>query len=91
MHADTALSEALRGRVVSQSPLTGSANLLVMPNLDAANIALTLLAGATEGLLVGPLLLGVAKPVHVMVPSVTARGIVNMTALAVAQAGGVLS
>ncbi len=86
MHADAALSDSLRARVVSNSPLTGSANLLVMPTLDAANIALTLLSAATEGLLVGPLLLGVAKPVHVMVPSVTARGIVNMTALAVAQA-----
>jgi len=86
MHADTALSETLRTRQVSNSPLTGSANLLVMPTLDAANIALTLLSAATEGLLVGPLLLGVSKPVHVMVPSVTARGIVNMTALAVAQA-----
>jgi malate dehydrogenase (oxaloacetate-decarboxylating)(NADP+) len=86
MHADAALSDVLRGRYVSSSPLTGSANLLVMPSLDAANIALTLLSAATEGLLVGPLLLGVDKPVHVMVPSVTARGIVNMTALAVAQA-----
>jgi malate dehydrogenase (oxaloacetate-decarboxylating)(NADP+) len=86
MHADAALSESLRSRVVSSSPLTGSANLLVMPTLDAANIALTLLSAATEALLVGPLLLGVSKPVHVMVPSVTARGIVNMTALAVAQA-----
>lgn len=86
MHADAALSEVLRARIVSNSPLTGSANLLVMPSLDAANIALTLLSAATEGLLVGPLLLGVSKPVHVMVPSVTARGIVNMTALAVAQA-----
>jgi malate dehydrogenase (oxaloacetate-decarboxylating)(NADP+) len=86
MHADAALSEGLRGRIVSSSPLTGSANLLVMPTLDAANIALTLLSAATEALLVGPLLLGVSKPIHVMVPSVTARGIVNMTALAVAQA-----
>jgi malate dehydrogenase (oxaloacetate-decarboxylating)(NADP+) len=86
MHADAALSESLRARIVSSSPLTGSANLLVMPTLDAANIALTLLSAATEALLVGPLLLGVSKPVHVMVPSVTARGIVNMTALAVAQA-----
>ncbi len=86
MHADAALSDVLRGRVVSNSPLTGSANLLVMPSLDAANIALTLLSAATEALLVGPLLLGVSKPVHVMVPSVTARGIVNMTALAVALA-----
>ena len=71
---------------MSQSSLTGSANLLVMPNLDAANIALTLLQAATEALLVGPLLLGASKPLHVMVPTVTARGIVNMTALAVAQA-----
>jgi malate dehydrogenase (oxaloacetate-decarboxylating)(NADP+) len=86
MHADAALSEGLRGRIVSNSTLTGSANLLVMPTLDAANIALTLLSAATEALLVGPLLLGVSKPIHVMVPSVTARGIVNMTALAVAQA-----
>ena len=86
MHADAALSEILRSRIVSTSPLTSSANLLVMPTLDAANIALTLLSAATEALLVGPLLLGVAKPMHVMVPSVTARGIVNMTALAVAQA-----
>jgi malate dehydrogenase (oxaloacetate-decarboxylating)(NADP+) len=86
MHADAALSEALRNRLVSDSPLTGSANLLIMPNLDAANIGLTLLSAATEALLVGPLLLGVSKPIHVLVPSVTARGIVNMTALAVAQA-----
>jgi malate dehydrogenase (oxaloacetate-decarboxylating)(NADP+) len=91
MHADTALSETLRVRMVSNSPLTGSANLLVMPSLDAANIALTLLSAATEGLLVGPLLLGVSKPVHVMVPTVTARGIVNMTALAVAQAAAPVS
>jgi len=86
MHADAALSEILRSRLVSSSPLTGSANLLVMPSLDAANIALTLLSAATEALLVGPLLLGASKPLHVMVSSVTARGIVNMTALAVAQA-----
>ena len=87
MHADAALSEALRSRLVTSSPLTGSANLLIMPTLDAANIALTLLSAATEGLLVGPLLLGVSKPLHVLTPSVTARGIVNMTALAAAQAG----
>ena len=86
MHADAALSETLRSRQVSSSPLTGSANLLVMPTLDAANIALTLLSAASEALLVGPMLLGLSKPLHVMVSSVTARGIVNMTALAVAQA-----
>jgi malate dehydrogenase (oxaloacetate-decarboxylating)(NADP+) len=84
MHADAALSEALRSRLVPSSPLTGSANLLIMPNLDAANIGLTLLAAATEGLQVGPVLLGLSKPLHVLVPSVTARGIVNMTALAIA-------
>jgi malate dehydrogenase (oxaloacetate-decarboxylating)(NADP+) len=86
MHADAALSEALRGRLTTSSPLTGSANLLIMPSLDAANIALTMLSAATESLLVGPLLLGVSKALHVLIPSVTARGIVNMTALAAAQA-----
>ena len=91
MHADAALSEVLRGRMVSDSPLTGSANLLIMPSLDAANIGLTLLSAATEALLVGPLLLGVAKPLHVLIPSVTARGIVNMTALAAAQANQTLA
>jgi malate dehydrogenase (oxaloacetate-decarboxylating)(NADP+) len=86
MHADAALSEALRGGAVSSSPLAGPANLLIMPSLDAANIAVTLLSAATDALLVGPLLLGVARPLHVLIPSVTARGIVNMTALAAAQA-----
>jgi malate dehydrogenase (oxaloacetate-decarboxylating)(NADP+) len=85
MHADAALSEALRGRFVKDSPLDGSANLLIMPTLDAANIGLTLLAAATEGLVVGPLLLGMKKPLHVLTPTVTARGIVNITALAVSQ------
>jgi malate dehydrogenase (oxaloacetate-decarboxylating)(NADP+) len=86
MHADAALSQHLRERMVADSPLKGSANLLVMPTLDAANIGLTLLSAATESLLVGPLLLGMSKPVHALVPSVTARGIVNLTALAVNQA-----
>ncbi len=86
MHADAALSQHLRDRLVADSPLKGSANLLVMPTLDAANIGLTLLSAATESLLVGPILLGMSKPLHVLVPSVTARGIVNLTALAVNQA-----
>jgi malate dehydrogenase (oxaloacetate-decarboxylating)(NADP+) len=89
MHADAALSQHLRDRMVADSPLKGSANLLVMPTLDAANIGLTLLSAATESLLVGPILLGMSKPVHVLVPSVTARGIVNLTALAVNQAARV--
>jgi len=86
MHADAALSQHLRDRLVADSPLKGSANLLVMPTLDAANIGLTLLSAATESLLVGPVLLGMSKPLHVLIPSVTARGIVNLTALAVNQA-----
>src|SRR6185437_8761896 len=82
MHADAALSEAIRGRAVSDSRLSGTANLLVMPTLDAANIAFNLLKAAADGLPVGPLLLGMSKPIHVLVPSVTARGIVNISALA---------
>jgi malate dehydrogenase (oxaloacetate-decarboxylating)(NADP+) len=86
MHADAALKEVLRRRLVRNSPLIGSANLLIMPSLDAANIALTLLAAATDALKVGPLLLGVSKPLHILTSDVTARGVVNMTALAAAQA-----
>jgi malate dehydrogenase (oxaloacetate-decarboxylating)(NADP+) len=69
---------------VADSTLKGSANLLVMPNLDAANIALTLLQASSGGLLVGPMLLGMSKPVHVLTPTITARGIVNLTAVAAA-------
>ncbi len=81
MHADAALVEALRDRAVPDSTLKGVANLLIMPNLDAANIGFTLLAAAADGLSIGPLLLGVSKPLHVLVPSVTARGIVNISAV----------
>ncbi len=87
MHADAALSAPLRQRLVGDSPLSEAANLLIMPTLDAANIGLTLLAAAAGGLQVGPLLLGMPKSLHILVQSVTARGIVNMTALAAAQAG----
>ncbi len=88
MHADAALVPAIRARAVPDSTLTDAANLLVMPSLDAANISFNLLKAAAEGLQVGPMLLGMAKPIHVLVPSVTARGIVNMTALAAAEANG---
>jgi malate dehydrogenase (oxaloacetate-decarboxylating)(NADP+) len=88
MHADAALVPAILGRAVPDSTLTGPANLLVMPNLDSANIAFNLLKAAADGLQVGPLLLGMNKPIEVLVPSVTARGIVNVTAAAVAQANG---
>jgi malate dehydrogenase (oxaloacetate-decarboxylating)(NADP+) len=86
MHADAALSEAIRDRAVPDSRLEGTANLLVMPTLDAANIAYTLVKAAADALPVGPLLLGMSKPVHVLVPSVTARGIVNVSAVAAMQA-----
>jgi malate dehydrogenase (oxaloacetate-decarboxylating)(NADP+) len=86
MHADTALSEPLRQRVYPHSKLKGEANLLVFPNLDAANITLTALKEMMDALHVGPILLGTEKPAHILTPSVTSRGIVNMTALAVAEA-----
>ena len=86
MHADAALVETIRDRVVPDSRLSGTANLLVMPNLDAANIAFNLVKAAVDAQPVGPLLLGTSKPVHVVVPSVTARGIVNVSAAAVLEA-----
>ncbi len=86
MHGDSALSDVLRQRVFPHSRLKGEANLLVFPNLDAANIALTTIKTMTDGLHVGPILLGTARPAHILTPSVTSRGIVNMTALAVVEA-----
>jgi malate dehydrogenase (oxaloacetate-decarboxylating)(NADP+) len=86
MNADAALVTTIRDRAVPDSRLSGAANLLVMPTLDAANIAFTLLKAASDGLPVGPMLLGMSKPIHVLVPSVTARGIVNLSALAVLEA-----
>ncbi len=86
MHADTALSEALRQRVFPHSNLKGEANLLVFPNLDSANITLTAVKQMMDALHVGPILLGTLKPAHILTPSVTSRGVVNMTALAVAEA-----
>jgi malate dehydrogenase (oxaloacetate-decarboxylating)(NADP+) len=82
MHADAALSEAIRDRAVPDSRLSGTANLLIMPNIDAANIAFNLVKAAADGLPIGPILLGMSKPIHVLVPSVTARGIVNLSAVA---------
>ena len=88
MHGDAALSEAVRGRYISSGPLDGDANLLIAPSLDAANIALTLVSGVTEGIAVGPLLLGLSRPLHVLSPATTARGVVNMTALVASQSVG---
>ncbi|MEO6352518.1 MAG: NADP-dependent malic enzyme, partial [Burkholderiaceae bacterium] len=87
MHGDTALDSALRKSMMPDSPLTGDANLLVMPNIDAANIAYNLLKTASgNGVAIGPILLGCAKPVHILTPSATVRRIVNMTALCVVDA-----
>ena len=86
MHGDSAISELLRSRVMPNSSLTDEANLLVFPNLDAANIALGLMKTMMEGLHVGPILLGAAMPAHILSPSVTSRGVVNMAALAVVEA-----
>jgi len=85
MHADSALSEPLRQRVFPHSTLKGEANLLVFPNLDAANITLTTVKQMMDALHVGPMLLGTDKPAHILTPSVTSRGVVNMTAIAVAE------
>ncbi|MFC3072933.1 NADP-dependent malic enzyme [Shinella pollutisoli] len=86
MHGDSAISELLRQRVMPNSTLTGEANLLVFPSLDAANITLGVVKTMTDGLHVGPILLGAALPAHILSPSVTSRGVVNMAALAVVEA-----
>ena len=86
MHADTALNEKLRNDLIQDCALTGSANLLIFPSLDAANSALGLVKSIERGLLVGPILLGAALPAHVISPGVSARGILNMTAIAVKDA-----
>ena len=86
MEGDSALVPAMRERVLPGSRLQGVANILVMPNLDAANIAYQMVKVFGDSLPVGPILLGTARPAHILTPSVTARGIVNMTALAVVEA-----
>ncbi len=87
MHGDAAISPEIMKRVFPNSRLKGEANLLVMPTLDAANISFNLLKVASAGnVTIGPILLGAARPVHVLTPSATVRRIVNMTALTVADA-----
>jgi malate dehydrogenase (oxaloacetate-decarboxylating)(NADP+) len=87
MHGDLALDGAAREALMPGSTLTGDANLLVLPNIDAANIAYNLLKTAAGGnIAIGPVLLGAAKPVHILTASTTVRRIVNMTALTVADA-----
>src|SRR5690606_38996710 len=87
MHGDSALDEPTRRTALPETTLTGSANLLVLPTLDAANIAYNLLkTAAGHNIAIGPILLGSAAPVNVLTPSVTVRRIVNMAALTVVQA-----
>jgi malate dehydrogenase (oxaloacetate-decarboxylating)(NADP+) len=90
MHGDAALSETIRKGYLPETTLSGSANVLVLPNLDSANILFNVLkVTGGHGVTVGPILLGAAKPAHILTPAATVRRIVNMTALAVADAAAV--
>jgi malate dehydrogenase (oxaloacetate-decarboxylating)(NADP+) len=82
MHADAAIDYEIRERIFPNSSLEGQANLLVMPDQDAANIAFNLLKTLADGLAVGPILVGAARSAHIVTPSVTARGLLNMCAVA---------
>jgi malate dehydrogenase (oxaloacetate-decarboxylating)(NADP+) len=87
MHGDAALSQEIREKLYPDCRLTGEANLLIMPNVDAANISFNLIkATSGDGITVGPVLLGAAKPVHILTATATVRRLVNMTALAVVDA-----
>ncbi|TAN50111.1 MAG: NADP-dependent malic enzyme, partial [Rhodospirillales bacterium] len=86
MHGDAAISEEIRKNIFPDSRLKGEANLLVMPAIDAANISFNLLKVLGQGQSVGPMLMGAARPAHILTPSVTVRGIVNMSALATVDA-----
>ncbi|WP_337263482.1 MULTISPECIES: NADP-dependent oxaloacetate-decarboxylating malate dehydrogenase [unclassified Serratia (in: enterobacteria)] len=87
MHGDAALVESIRHDLMPDSPLKGSANVLIMPNMEAARISYNLLrVSSSEGVTVGPVLMGVAKPVHILTPIASVRRIVNMVALAVVEA-----
>jgi len=86
MQGDTALSEAARKLVLPHSHLEGEANVLIMPNLDTANVAYQMIKSLADALPVGPILIGPSRPAHILTPSVTARGILNMTAIAAVEA-----
>ncbi|SEQ47749.1 malate dehydrogenase (oxaloacetate-decarboxylating)(NADP+) [Devosia sp. YR412] len=88
MQGDLALSQELRERYVPDSVLTGEANLLIFPNLDAANLSMTLLKEMNNALSVGPILMGPKSPAHILAPSTTSRGIVNMAAIAATESIG---
>jgi malate dehydrogenase (oxaloacetate-decarboxylating)(NADP+) len=86
MQGDTALSEAARALILPHSKLEGVANILIMPNLDTANVAYQMIKSLADALPVGPILIGPSRPAHILTPSVTARGILNMTAVAAVEA-----
>ena len=86
MNGESALVPAFRQRVFPHSRLTGEANVLVMPNIDAANIGYQMVKVFGDALPVGPILMGAARPAHILTPSTTALGVVNMTAVAAVEA-----
>jgi len=86
MHADSALNEEVRTRLFPNSRLTGSANLFLCPNMDSANIAFNITRAMTDGVVLGPILMGAAVPAHVLTPAATVRRVFNMTALACVEA-----
>src|SRR5260370_38984401 len=86
MQADTALAAVAPKLVLPQSRLEGEANILIMPNLDAANIAYQTIKVLADALPVGPILIGPARPAHILTPGVTARGVLNMSAVAAVEA-----
>jgi malate dehydrogenase (oxaloacetate-decarboxylating)(NADP+) len=88
MQGDLAVNEGLRDRYVPNSVLRGEANLLIFPNLESANLSMTLLKELNNALPVGPILMGTSKPAHILAPSVSSRGIVNMAAIAANEAIG---
>ena len=86
MMADTAWDESLRQRIFPNTTLKGRANLFVFPNLDAANITYNMVRMMTEGVAIGPILMGLDQPAHILTPASTPRRVVNMTAIAAVEA-----
>ena len=86
MQGDTAWDEALRRKMMPNTTLGGRANLFVLPNIDAANITYNMVRVMTDGVAIGPILMGISKPVHILTSSATPRRVVNMTAIAAVDA-----
>ena len=86
MHADTALNEEVRERMFPNSRLKGKANVFVCPNMDSANIAFNITRTMTEGVVLGPMLMGISRPAHILTPAATVRRVYNMTAIACVEA-----